>query len=66
MTKRERFPMSPRAAEPDSAGGRGMSFDEMVAALCRVLRKYPGALAEVEEFLLGMAKQEGLGRDESG
>lgn len=37
--------------------GGGMSFEEMVAALYRVLRKHPEARADVEEAFNEMAKR---------
>ena len=47
------------------AGGvcpRGMSFEEMMDALYRVLRKHPEAMADVEETFRGMANRQ-LGKD---
>ena len=39
-----------------------MSFEEMMDALYRVLRKHPEAMADVEETFRGMANRQ-LGND---
>ena len=59
MTERGRFRQRTARTRGISAGaGDGMSVDEMMGALYRVLRRHPEAMAEVEEVFLAMAKEE--------
>ena len=52
MEARERFRM-----QTDSASGEsGLSFEELVELLYRVLRNFPEAREAVEEAFLAMAK----------
>lgn len=53
MTERVRFE---HWEEDASGGGSGMSFEQMMDALYRVLRKHPEAMADVEASFGGMVK----------
>ena len=57
VTKRVRYrqQMAPASGVGE---GKGLSFDELVEVLYRVLRRHPEAMADVEEAFLGMAKKE--------
>ena len=61
MTERTRFRQRTVRTRGVYGGvGDGMSVDEMMDALYRVLRRHPAAMAEVEveEVFLAMAKEE--------
>ena len=57
MTTRIRFPEPAEDASGVAEVCRGMTFEEMVAALFGVLRDYPDVMAKVEEVFIGMAKR---------
>ena len=57
MTKRVRYRQRATPTN-DAVGGDGLSFEEMVEVLYRVLRKHPEAMADVEKAFVEMAKKE--------